>query len=69
MPSASAYALSLGATLADHQPQDDVLVHLDPVGNPFCLFVAAQVRSRLRSGGAAGGASSPGAAHDFEDPG
>ncbi len=39
LAAASAYALSLGATLADHQPQSDVLVHRDPVGNVFCLFV------------------------------
>jgi len=40
LDSASAYAQSLGAALAGHQPQDDVRVHLDPAGNPFCLFVA-----------------------------
>ena len=40
LDSACAYARSLGAVLADHQPQTDVRVHLDPVGNPFCLFVA-----------------------------
>ncbi len=33
-------ALSLGADLADYQPQDDVRVCLDPAGHPFCLFVA-----------------------------
>lgn len=32
------YACSLGATQADHQPQDDVRVMLDPAGHPFCLF-------------------------------
>jgi catechol 2,3-dioxygenase-like lactoylglutathione lyase family enzyme len=31
-------AVSLGATVADHQPQADVRVLLDPVGHPFCLF-------------------------------
>ncbi len=31
-------AVSLGARLADHQPQDDVRVLLDPDGHPFCLF-------------------------------
>jgi hypothetical protein len=40
MEEASARARSLGATLADHQPQDDVRVHLDPAGHPFCLWVA-----------------------------
>lgn len=33
-----AYAVGLGATLAEHQPQDDVRVLLDPAGHPFCLF-------------------------------
>jgi predicted enzyme related to lactoylglutathione lyase len=32
-------ALSLGATLATHQPQADVRVLLDPEGHPFCLYV------------------------------
>lgn len=31
-------ALALGARLADHQPQEDVAVLLDPDGHPFCLF-------------------------------
>lgn len=35
-----AWALKAGATLADHQPQDDVRVMLDPAGHPFCLFPA-----------------------------
>jgi catechol 2,3-dioxygenase-like lactoylglutathione lyase family enzyme len=30
-------ALALGATLADHQPQDNVRVLFDPAGHPFCL--------------------------------
>ncbi|WP_104116040.1 VOC family protein [Arthrobacter sp. B1805] len=33
------FALSLGADLADFQPQDDVRVCLDPAGHPFCLFL------------------------------
>ena len=33
-----AWATSLGATPADHQPQDGVRVMLDPEGHPFCLF-------------------------------
>jgi catechol 2,3-dioxygenase-like lactoylglutathione lyase family enzyme len=33
-----ARAIELGARLADHQPQDDVRVMLDPDGHPFCLF-------------------------------
>lgn len=36
---ASADAVAARAVLADHQPQDDVRVHLDPAGRPFCLFV------------------------------
>lgn len=32
------WALEAGATLADHQPQEDVRVMLDPEGHPFCLF-------------------------------
>lgn len=33
-----AWALAAGATLAEHQPQEDVRVMLDPEGHPFCLF-------------------------------
>jgi catechol-2,3-dioxygenase len=36
---AVADAVGLGATVADHQPQDDVRVLLDPEGHPFCLYV------------------------------
>ncbi len=35
----SAHAQACGATLADYQPQDDVRVHLDPDGHPFCLYL------------------------------
>ena len=38
LDSGVAFAESLGATLADYQPQEDVRVMLDPVGHPFCLF-------------------------------
>ncbi len=31
-------AQSLGASLAEQQPQPDVRVLLDPAGHPFCLF-------------------------------
>jgi hypothetical protein len=34
---AVADAISLGARLADFQPQDSVRVLFDPVGHPFCL--------------------------------
>ena len=37
-PDGEARALALGATLATHQPQDDVRVLFDPAGHPFCLF-------------------------------
>jgi len=32
------WALAAGATVAEHQPQADVRVMLDPAGHPFCLF-------------------------------
>lgn len=35
---ATARAEALGATLADHQPQENVRVLLDPAGHPFCLY-------------------------------
>ena len=35
---ATAEAVSLGAVVAAHQPQDDVRVLLDPAGHPFCLY-------------------------------
>lgn len=34
-----AWAVECGATLAAHQPQDDVRVLLDPAGHPFCVFL------------------------------
>ena len=35
-----AHAKECGATMADYQPQEDVRVHLDPDGHPFCLYLA-----------------------------
>jgi Glyoxalase-like domain len=35
---AVAWAVETGATLAGHQPQEDVRVLFDPAGHPFCLF-------------------------------
>jgi predicted enzyme related to lactoylglutathione lyase len=32
-------AVELGATVAAHQPQENVRVLLDPVGHPFCLYL------------------------------
>jgi len=37
-----AHANACGATLAEYQPQDDVRVHLDPDGHPFCLYLAEE---------------------------
>jgi catechol 2,3-dioxygenase-like lactoylglutathione lyase family enzyme len=39
LAAAGAHAESVGAVLADFQPQDDVRVYLDPAGHPFCLWV------------------------------
>ncbi|MFY1669814.1 VOC family protein [Plantactinospora sp. WMMB334] len=39
LASAAAHAVACGATRAEYQPQDDVLVHLDPDGHPFCLYL------------------------------
>ena len=39
LDAALAHALECGARLAEHQPQDDVRVCLDPDGHPFCLYV------------------------------
>ena len=36
-----AHAAACGATLAEVQPQDDVRVHVDPDGHPFCLYLGA----------------------------
>ena len=30
--------VSVGAVLAEHQPQTDVRVYHDPAGHPFCLW-------------------------------
>ena len=39
LEAACAHARECGATLAEFQPQDDVRVHLDPDGHPFCLYL------------------------------
>lgn len=39
LPAASRHAVSEGATVAEVQPREGVLVHLDPAGHPFCLFL------------------------------
>ncbi|WP_049577806.1 VOC family protein [Nonomuraea sp. SBT364] len=38
LAAAGTLAEEAGARLADHQPQDDVRVYLDPAGHPFCLW-------------------------------
>jgi hypothetical protein len=38
LPAAVAHALERGAQEADHQPQENVRVLLDPAGHPFCLY-------------------------------
>ncbi len=35
----ASHAVRCGAVLAEHQPQDDVRVLLDPAGHPFCLWL------------------------------
>jgi catechol-2,3-dioxygenase len=35
---AGAHAVSVGAVLAELQPQSDVRVYYDPAGHPFCLW-------------------------------
>jgi hypothetical protein len=39
LDAAGEHARTLGATLAEFQPQKDVRVWLDPVGHPFCLWM------------------------------
>jgi catechol 2,3-dioxygenase-like lactoylglutathione lyase family enzyme len=41
LDAAGTHAVAVGAVLADHQPQDDVRVYLDPAGHPFCLFLTS----------------------------
>jgi catechol 2,3-dioxygenase-like lactoylglutathione lyase family enzyme len=39
LEAACRHAAECGAFLADHQPQEDVRVHFDPDGHPFCLYL------------------------------
>jgi catechol 2,3-dioxygenase-like lactoylglutathione lyase family enzyme len=39
LDAAAAWAQGCGAVMAEFQPQDDVRVHLDPAGHPFCLWL------------------------------
>ena len=38
LAAATDHAIELGATQAEHQPQENVRVMLDPDGHPFCLY-------------------------------
>jgi len=38
LAAASAHAEACGAPASAFQPQDDVRVHVDPAGHPFCLY-------------------------------
>lgn len=40
LPAAVDWALGCGAHLAQHQPQANVRVMIDPDGHPFCLFTS-----------------------------
>lgn len=42
LQAASKFAVSLGAVVAHYQPQDDVIVHFDPDGHPFCLWILTE---------------------------
>lgn len=39
LDAACTHARECGAEMADYQPQEDVRVHLDPDGHPFCLYL------------------------------
>lgn len=39
LDAAVSHAEQLGARQADHQPEHDVRVMIDPAGHPFCLFL------------------------------
>jgi catechol 2,3-dioxygenase-like lactoylglutathione lyase family enzyme len=41
LDAAVGHALELGAQEAEHQPQDNVRVMLDPAGHPLCLYVGS----------------------------
>ncbi len=38
LAAAVGHALELGASQAEHQPQPNVRVMVDPAGHPFCLY-------------------------------
>ncbi len=41
LEAATGWAVECGASLAEHQPQQEVRVLFDPAGHPFCLFTEA----------------------------
>ncbi len=41
LDAAVADAVEAGATIAEHQPQENVRVMLDPAGHPFCLYLGS----------------------------
>ena len=45
LDAAVAEAVALGATVADHQPQQNVRVLFDPAGHPFCLCLDRSERA------------------------
>jgi catechol 2,3-dioxygenase-like lactoylglutathione lyase family enzyme len=45
-----AHARKCGAIMADFQPQDDVRVHLDPDGHPFCLYIEEEKAGQVNGG-------------------
>jgi catechol 2,3-dioxygenase-like lactoylglutathione lyase family enzyme len=45
------HAVAAGATVAEHQPQQDVRVCLDPAGHPFCLYLDEQGASATTAPG------------------
>jgi hypothetical protein len=44
LDTAVAHARSVGAELAEYQPQETVRVMLDPAGHPFCLYLDPAVK-------------------------
>jgi catechol 2,3-dioxygenase-like lactoylglutathione lyase family enzyme len=46
LAAAVGHAVELGAHQAEHQPQENVRVMLDPAGHPFCLYVDPALPAR-----------------------
>jgi catechol 2,3-dioxygenase-like lactoylglutathione lyase family enzyme len=43
LDAAIGWAIGCGASRHRHQPQDGVVVMVDPDGHPFCLFVSSRI--------------------------